>query len=76
MILNFDFKSFYAIIITFESIIVLNGEIKGHKITNNNFIQLLFQPELGLYPLKPGNNFSHYIVKENYLLKNISIQRI
>ena len=62
---NFDFISFKAIIS--ESKNILTGQVKEHGLANDNFNQILFQPQLGLYPLKPGKKFGHYIAKENYL---------
>ena len=46
---------------------ILNSKIKEYKPENNNFNQILFQPELGLYPLRPRNKLGNYIVKDNFL---------
>jgi len=63
---NFDFISFRAINI-FPSKNILNSTIKDNMMANNNPIQILFQPELGLYPLRPSNKLGDYEVNDNYV---------
>ena len=63
---NFDFTSFNVIAIP-KIKNILKSKIKEYKLANNNFNKILFQPELGLYPLRPGNKLGHYIVKDNFL---------
>ena len=63
---NFDFISFKAIS-TFNSDNVSNNIIYDYTDANNNLIQILYQPQLGLHPLRPGKTFDTYIVEDNYL---------
>ena len=62
---NFD-------IIAFKSISSRGGNIltniaKPTRLVNHNKSQVLFQPELGLYPLRPGKKLGKYRIKDNYL---------
>ena len=63
---NFDFVSFKAIS-TYSSKNILNNTIKEHKMANSNSNRILFQPELGLYPIKPAKKLGYYKVNDNFL---------
>ena len=63
---NFDFISFKAIS-TFNNNNISNSIIYDYSDANNNLIQILYQPELGLHPLRPGKTSDTYIVEDNYL---------
>lgn len=63
---NFDFISFKAIS-TYNSKNISKNRIKERSLANNNFPQILYQPELGLYPLRPGKKLGTYKIKDNYL---------
>ena len=62
---NFDLVSFRALYSEGKNI--LTNKIYEHRMANQNSDKVLFQPDLGLYVLRPGKNLYNYIVKDNYL---------
>ena len=63
---NFDFISFKAIS-TYTSKNISNNRVRDRRSANSNFNKILYQPELGLYPLSPGKKLGSYIIKDNFL---------
>ena len=62
---NFDIIAFKSI--TSRGRNILTNRIKPSRLVNHNKNQVLFQPELGLYPLRPGKKLGKYKIKDNYL---------
>ena len=62
---NFDITAFKAIASYGKHI--LTSRIKVRRFTDHISNKVLFQPELGSYPLKPGEQYGSYLINDNYL---------
>jgi len=62
----FDLVSFKCIYLSYGNNILTNN-ISENYLNFHQDNKVLFQPELGLYPVKPGKNMGTYHVIENYL---------
>ena len=62
----FDIVSFKCIYLDYGKNILKN-RIGGNHLNFHHNNKVLYQPELGLYPVKPGKHLGKYRVIENYL---------
>ena len=69
---NFDIITFQYIL-AHHSANLLNAKINGNILWNN---LILYQPEMGLFPFRPGKEYGKYIIFESFIWLNCVKTRV